>query len=136
MTGRMPLIATATIAILAVQGTVAAETVFQWTDPHGQPHFSDSPPPGQSTVLRGIAGDNRPPSPGGHGLRSGERRLLKRLAQQAEQQRRTRQSRGRKAHQYRVEKQQSCREMRERLRNTRDDALRKHYARELKQHCW
>lgn len=135
MTGRIALISMAAIAILAWQASVVAETVYQWTDRHGQPHFSDSPPGGHSKVIRDIASDG-PASPDRHGLRNGERRMLDRLAQRAEQQRQARQSRGRKAHQHRTQTRQTCREMREHLRKTRDDALRKHYARKLGKHCW
>ena len=135
MTGRKSLIPLATVAILAMLGTVTAETIYRWTDRHGQSHFSDTPPGGHSTVIRGIASD-RSALPGRQGLRHGERRTLERLAQQAEHQRQVRQSRGRKAHRHRKQTQQSCREMRENLRDNRDDALRKHYARKLRKHCW
>lgn len=135
MTGRKSLISMATVAILAMQGTVAADTIYRWTDRHGQSHFSDSPPGGHSTVIRSSASE-RSPVPVRQGLRHGERRTLERLAQQAEQQRQARQSRGRKAHRHRTQRQQSCREMRENLRDTRDAALRKHYAGKLRKHCW
>jgi hypothetical protein len=135
MSARMPFICLAKAALLAIHGSVAAETVYQWTDPHGRPQFSDSPPVGQDTVIRIIAGDG-PSSPGRQGLREGERRMLDRLAQRAKLQRQARESRGRKAHQHRMQIQQSCRDMREQLRETRDNALRKHYARKLRRHCW
>lgn len=135
MTGRMPFIFTATIALLVLQGTLAAGTIYRWTDRHGQPHFGDTPPGGHSTAIPGIASETSP-GPGRPGLRHGERRELDRLAQQAAQRRLARQTRGRKAHQHREQTRQSCREMREHLRDTRDDVLRKHYAHKLRELCW
>ena len=128
-------VAGATVAILVMYGTVMAGTIYRWTDTDGQPHFSDTPPPGHSTVLhesitRRETTRRRP------GLRHGERRILGLLEQEAERKRQSRKSNSQRNDQRRLELQRSCGEMRKRLRDSRDHTLRKHYASELRKHCW
>jgi hypothetical protein len=121
--------------ILAIQGTAMADTIYRWTSSDGQLHFSDTPPTGRSTFTRGSVSGNQA-SAGRQGLRDGERRMLEQQATEMAKNQRSRQSQSLKAHQRRALQQQTCRETRERLRNTRDHTLRKQYAGELRQRCW
>ena len=122
-------------AVLAMQGAAMADTIYRWTSSDGQPHFSDMPPSGHCTVIRGSVGGNQTVA-GRQGLRDGERLLLEQQATEKAKRQRARRSQGLKAHQRRALQQQTCRETRERLRNSRDHTLRKQYAGELRQKCW
>lgn len=121
--------------ILATQGAALADTVYRWTGSDGQLHFSDTPPAGHITLTRGSVRGNQAAT-GRQGLRDGERRMLEQQATEMEKRQRARQSQSLKAHQRRASQRQTCRETRERLRNSRDHTLRKQYAGELRLKCW
>lgn len=122
-------------AVLAMQGAAMADTIYRWTGSDGQPHFSDTPPSGHSTVIRGSVSGNETVA-GRQGLRDGEHLLLEQQATEMAKRQRARRSQSLKAHQRRALQRQTCREIRERLRNSRDHTLRKQYAGELRQKCW
>jgi len=123
------------VAILAMQGAVMAGDIYRWTGDDGLPHFSDTAPSGNGTVIRESFTWEKT-DPGSHGLRHGERRLLDRVTQEAEQRHQARKSLTRRADRRRSGQQKFCRKMRAQLRDTRERALRKHYASELRKNCW
>ena len=124
-------------AIVVMQDTAVAESIYRWADSSGRPHYSDRPPSELHTVVRGTAGRAQGTVPvKGQGLRHGELRALEQHAQQQDQRRRERLQQRRAASARISEQQQYCRSLREAMRNTRDHSRRKHHAGELRRHCW
>ena len=135
MTWKQLPVAGVTVMALALEGEATAGNIYHWTGEDGLPHFSDTAPPDQGTVIP-KSYSHRQAAADSQGLRHGERRLLERVMQEAVEKRRARESLEHQADQRRAEQVLFCQKMRAKLRETRQHGRRKHLTGELRKYCW